>query len=232
MPELLFVRHGQGGPTAENYDALSPLGWQQAERLGRWLLAHGRDFGHLAVGRLRRQRETLDAVRRVYAAAGRRLPEVEEAPELDEYRFTDLVQAFARHAPGHPALAAARALPNDKRHWIRLLRTTLTAWAAGELAAAPESWASFQARARSALHRYGAAARTQAVLVVSSGGVMSQVAQAVLGLPDPSAIELNLGLLNTGLCSYRVSESGIRLAAFNALPHLAAPEDRPLWTLV
>lgn len=232
MPELLFVRHGQGGPTAETYDALSPLGWQQAERLGRWLLAHGNDFGHLAVGRLRRQRETLDAVRAVYAAAGRPLPEVEESPELDEYRFTDLVQAFARGTPGHPAIAAARALPTDKRRWITLLRTTLTAWAAGELVDAPESWASFQTRARSALERLAASARQRPVLVVSSGGVMSQVAQAVLGLPDASAIELNLGLLNTGLCSYRVSESGTRMAALNALPHLSAPEDRPLWTLV
>jgi broad specificity phosphatase PhoE len=232
MPELLFVRHGQGGPTAETYDALSPLGWQQAERLGRWLLAHDHDFGHLAVGRLRRQRETLDAIRAVYAAAGRPMPEVEETPELDEYRFTDLVQAFALSEPAHPAISAARELPTDKRRWITLLRTTLTAWAAGELAGAQESWASFQGRARSALERFAATARQRPVLVVSSGGVISQVAQAVLGLPNASAIELNLGLLNTGLCSYRVSESGTRLAALNTLPHLSAPKDRALWTLV
>ncbi|MCB1613974.1 MAG: histidine phosphatase family protein, partial [Xanthomonadales bacterium] len=99
MTELLVVRHGQAGPTPENYDQLSPLGRTQAERLGRWLLDHGRQFSTLVVGRMRRQGETLDAIRAVYASAGIELPQTITLAGLDEYRFADMLRAFAALEP-------------------------------------------------------------------------------------------------------------------------------------
>jgi broad specificity phosphatase PhoE len=70
------------------------------------------------------------------------------------------------------------------------------------------------------------------VLAVSSGGVMSQIAQAVLGFDDSSAIDVNLALLNTGVCEYRLGRQGLKLVNLNVLPHLSAPADRALLSLV
>ena len=232
MTELLVVRHGQAGPTPENYDQLSPLGRTQAERLGRWLLDHGRQFSALVVGRMRRQSETLDAIRAVYTSAGIALPEPVTLTGLDEYRFADMLRAFAALEPEHPDLQRARQNPGDRRFWIGLLRTTLAAWSAGRLPGAPETYAEFQARARAALAEIEQRLPAGPVLAVSSGGVMSQLAQQVLGFDDVTAIDINLQLMNTSVCEYRLTRSGLKLASLNTLPHLSAVADRALLTLV
>lgn len=232
MTDLLLVRHGQGGATPEAYDDLSDLGHRQARRLGEWLLAHERMPVALAVGRMRRQQLTLDGVRAVYAEAGFELPAPVVLPGLDEYRFADMVRAFALAHPEHPELRLVRERPTDKRQWIGLLRTTLGAWAHGELAGVDESYASFQARSRAAMTELGDWLTRGSVLAVSSGGVMSQFAQAALGFPDATAIDVNLALLNTAVCEYRLTRGGLKLQSLNTLPHLAEPAHRDLISLV
>lgn len=232
MTELLLIRHGQAGATPENYDELSLLGHQQARQLGQWLLSHQREFTTLAVGRLRRQRETIEGICEVFARAGRPLPAVEPLPGLDEYRFVDMLQAFAKDHPDHPELAAVRACPTGRRLWVALLRTTLSAWALGTLAGVPESYAEFQQRTRAALAQIEERLAHGPVLAVSSAGVMGQVAQHILGFDDATFIDVNLSLHNTSVCEYRLTRAGLKLASLNGLPHLAAPEQREMITLV
>jgi broad specificity phosphatase PhoE len=232
MTELLMVRHGQAGPTPENYDQLSALGRDQALRLGRWLLAHERSFSTVLVGRMLRQQQTLAAIAEVYAEAGRPLPQAEVQLGLDEYRFVDLLRAFAQAHPDHPELAKARTNPADRRMWIGLLRITLVAWSQGTLQQLPESYGDFQQRIRASLTSIEQKLPSGPVLAVSSGGVMSQVAQQVLGFNDATFVDVNLQLLNTSVCEYRLTRSGLKLASLNTTPHLAAPDDRRLITLV
>ena len=232
MTDLTLVRHGQAGATPDNYDELSPLGRLQALRLGEWLVSHQRDFATLVVGRMRRQRETLQAICEVYAQAGRTLPAVEVLPGLDEYRFADMLQIFASNHPEHPELALVRACPTDRRRWVALLRTTLAAWSAGTLAGVSESYAEFQLRTRAALSEMEARLPQGPVLAVSSGGVMGQISQRVLGFDDATFIDVNLSFMNTSLCEYRLTQGGLKLACLNALPHLAAPEQRAMVTAV
>jgi broad specificity phosphatase PhoE len=232
MTDLLLIRHGQAGATPENYDELSPLGHQQARQLGHWLLSHQRDFTTLAVGRMRRQRETIEGICEVFAHAGRPLPAVEALPGLDEYSFVDMLQAFARDHPDHAELAAVRACPTDRRLWVALLRSTLTAWAQGSLVQVPESYAQFQQRTRAALTEIQVRLTQGPVLAVSSAGVMGQVAQQILGFDNATFIDINLSLHNTSVCEYRLTRAGLKLASLNGLPHLAAPELREMVTLV
>lgn len=232
MTELTLVRHGQAGATPENYDELSALGHRQARQLGHWLLSHQRQFSTLVVGRMRRQRETIEAICEVYAQAGCALPAAQVLPGLDEYRFVDMLQAFAREHPEHPELLLVRGRPSDRRLWVALLRTTLTAWAAGSLAGVPESYGEFQMRTRAALAQIEAALPNGPVLAVSSGGVMGQVAQQVLGFGDSTFIDVNLSLMNSSLCEYKLTRYGLKLGSFNALPHLAAADQRELITVV
>jgi len=232
MTELFLVRHGQAGPTPESYDELSKLGQLQARKLGQWLLDHERGFSSLLVGQMRRQRETLEAIIDVYASAGRPLPSAEVLPGLDEYRFAEMVRAFAVQYPQHPELAAMRERPTDKRGWIALLRTTLAAWSRDELAQLPESYAHFQARTGAALALISERLRHGPVLAVSSGGVMSQIAQRVLGFSDATAIDVNLTLMNTCVCEYLLTRSGLKLTSLNTLPHLSQLADRAQQSLV
>ena len=53
MGTLYLVRHGQASFGADDYDQLSPLGLQQAQRLGAHWLAHGQRFDTVLMGTLR-----------------------------------------------------------------------------------------------------------------------------------------------------------------------------------
>ncbi|MBV6412304.1 MAG: histidine phosphatase family protein [Xanthomonadales bacterium] len=232
MPQLLLVRHGQAGATTANYDELSPLGHTQSARLGEWLAAHRREFTAVYVGGLRRQRETLAGIADAYARAGLALPSGEELPELDEFRFVELVRAFANAQPDHPDLLRWQAAPDDRGHWPTLLRSTLHAWAAGTVTEVGEDYAAFRARIARARERLQWQLEIGPVLAVSSAGVISHFLQDVLGLSTDATIDINLGYANTGLSEYRLTRAGLKLAQWNALPHLSAPQDRELVTLV
>lgn len=232
MPQLLLVRHGQAGATTANYDELSTLGHAQSARLGDWLAAHRREFAAVYVGRLRRQRETLAGIAAAYAQAGLPLPVGEDLPELDEFRFVELVRAFAAAQPEHPDLLRWQAAPDDRGHWPTLLRSTLLAWAQGQVGEVSEDYPAFRARIARARERLERELAAGPVLAVSSAGVISHFLQGVLGLSTPATIDVNLGYANTGLSEYRLTSAGLKLAQLNALPHLSAPQDRALITLV
>lgn len=232
MSSLLLIRHGQAGATTANYDELSPLGHAQAARLGEWLAAHQREFGTVYVGRLRRQRETLAGIVEAYAGSGLALPASEDLAELDEYRFVDLVRNFAASHPENPDLLHWAARPDDRAHWPALLRATLSAWAAGEIAGIEEDYAAFRARIGRAREKIEARLAQGPVLAVTSAGVISHFLQSVLGLPTDSTIDINLGIANTAISEYRLTRLGLKLATLNALPHLSAPSDGGMITLV
>ena len=46
MGQLLLVRHGQASFGADDYDVLSPTGWEQGRRLGAHLAAAGESSRH------------------------------------------------------------------------------------------------------------------------------------------------------------------------------------------
>ena len=58
MGQLLLVRHGQASWGNEDYDVLSPLGWEQSRMLGTALGERGLSPEVVVQGGMRRHRET------------------------------------------------------------------------------------------------------------------------------------------------------------------------------
>ena len=58
------------------------------------------------------------------------------------------------------------------------------------------------------------------MLVLTSGGVISRLAQSALGASDRSAVDLNLSLRNSALSEFHARPYGLALGSWNALPHL------------
>lgn len=227
---LLAVRHGQAAFDAADYDQLSERGHEQTRRLGAWLLAQDLRFDRVVTGTLRRHAQSLAAIAAVYAEAGLRLPEPELEPGFDEFDHRRVLQAFAAHAPDHPAVRAAAAGRPSLREIGALLDAALSHWVSGVLDAACEPWMAFRERARAAGTRWAAHCCEASVLLISSGGVISQLAAAALDVPDQRAVQLNLSLRNSALSEFHAGPDGLRLASWNALPHLA--DARELWTYV
>lgn len=233
MTEILAIRHAQASFDADDYDRLSTDGEQQAERLGAYL-ANDPDFGFdtILVGAMRRHQQTLDAITAAYAARGRVLPEATVTADLNEFDHGAVMTAYLAEYPDHPTWQGRMPDRADRGNVSFFLTEALYAWAAGELDRhLAEGWYPFRQRIGRALqhivadHQHGSR-----ILLVSSGGVIAQLARIALDVPDVRTIDFNLSLKNSAISEFRLRDTHLHLRSFNALPHLAGPADRGLWT--
>ena len=68
------------------------------------------------------------------------------------------------------------------------------------------------------------------MLLISSGGVIAQLARIALDVPDVRTVDFNLSLQNSAVSEFRLRGEHLHLRSFNTLPHLASAADRLLWT--
>src|SRR5437868_3535361 len=94
MRETYLVRHGQASARARDYDVLSPLGVQQAERLGRHLADKGVPLDGVFAGPRKRQRDTATHLVAAARAAGMRLPDPVELPSGDEIPVDEILMLW------------------------------------------------------------------------------------------------------------------------------------------
>jgi broad specificity phosphatase PhoE len=223
---LLLVRHGQARAGTDDYDRLSDLGTQQALRLGAWLAGSGHAVDGVLVGGMRRHRQTFDALARGYAGAGGgSLPEPVVDTGWDEFDHHAVFDGFVRAHPTHEAVVGSKA--GGLQALGALIHAALSAWSEDRIGDVPETWAAFGQRVAAA----GAAQPgrvPQNALVVTSGGVISRLAQSVLGASDRAAVDLNLSLRNSAVCEFHVRPYGLALGSWNTIPHLH--DRRELWT--
>ena len=225
------MRHGQASLHAEDYDRLSDLGQRQSEALGAWLLRHDYHFDRVVSGGLRRHAETLAAIAASFTAAGRPLPTVEIDPAFDEFDHRRVIAGFVACSPQHPCVAAAEhGRSRDPHQLFALLRSALRAWSQGELDAHAEPWQAFKARTREAGQALSNRAADQHVLLISSGGVISQLVAMAMEAPDLRAVDLNLSLRNAAISELNWLEGAPMLGSWNGLPHLA--DQRSMWSYV
>lgn len=220
---LLLVRHGQARAGTDDYDRLSDRGVEQARLLGRWLANSGHAIEGVLTGGMRRHRQTLDAISEGQAdAGGQPLPVAELDNTLDEFDHHAVFDGFARAHPMHESVLRGR---DGGLHELgAMIHAALSAWSQDRIADVPESWAAFGTRVgRASQTLAGRAGRD--VLVVSSGGVISRLAQAALGASDRGAVDLNLSLRNSAVSEFHVRPHGLALGSWNTIPHLRDRRD-------
>lgn len=219
MGLVLLVRHGQASFGADDYDVLSETGWEQGRVLGAALADAGLAPGAVLHGRMRRQRETAEAM---LASAGWVVPlEIDVA--WNEFDHLGVV------ARGSPLRAAADAGPTDdgmdRRAFQRAFEDATARWSGGgHDDEYDESWPAFVSRVRDGLER--ACAREGVTVVVSSGGPIA-AACATLVDPESPTEELprlwksfNTVMTNAAVTRVLVGSTDRRLLTFNEHTHL------------
>ncbi len=220
MGTLYLVRHGQASFGAADYDNLSPLGHQQAVRLGEYFAAKGLWFDGVLIGTLRRHAQTYAGI---CQGAGLELPALEWRG-LNEYDSDAVVKAV------HSEPLSTDHTPENYRHHFRLLKAGLAAWMNGSAQpAGMPSYTEFVSGITTALDhvRENFADNDKAkVLIVSSGGPISTAVGHVLGTSPETTIELNLRIRNSSVTEFAYTPKRHMLVTYNTLPHL---EDLPDW---
>jgi broad specificity phosphatase PhoE len=222
---LLMVRHAQASYGQKNYDELSERGHAQAYQLGCWLADNHPTFSHVRIGAMVRHQQTLEGIAKAYQERGLSLPTHDIDAELNEF---DHHAVFAGYMQQHGDNDIVKATASGETRAIgAMVHAALIAWVNNSLGELPESWHSFGARARSAAARLHELPEGE-TLVISSGGLISRIAQAALEVPDHRAVDLNISLRNSAVSEFHSREQQWRLGMWNALPHLH--NAREMWT--
>ena len=139
MGVLLLVRHGQASFGTDDYDVLSPTGWEQARMLGSWLAARGPAPDVVLRGGMRRHRETAEGLLEGSSWAA----PVEVDADWDEFDHLGVVDSFPDRPLGEL----------DRRAFQEVFEQATQRWMSGAHDGYPESFAGFQERVRAALGR-------------------------------------------------------------------------------
>jgi broad specificity phosphatase PhoE len=229
MSEILLVRHGQASARSRNYDVLSPLGIQQARRLGSELGRRGARFDAVFSGPRVRQRDTAHHLVAAARSAGAALPDVIELPGCDEIPLGDILVVWLPRVvdvdPVARAIAEHRYVHTDEqiRH---VLTRAMQAWAAGEVATPSlPNFASFVARIEEALAHVRD--HGEATLLVTSAGPVAatlHLAQHEGAATADEVIRLAMDIFNASVT--RVVHDGrrLRVASLQDLSHLPDAE--------
>ncbi len=214
MGTLYLVRHGQASFGADDYDVLSPLGHQQAERLGEYFQHKGITFDAALHGTLKRQIQTFQGI---CAGSGQALDAL-AWPGLNEYDSHAVIAAINPHPLEKPETSEAY------RAHFRLLKDGLAQWMAGVISPiGMPSYPDFVRGMTSALDHVRQN-HDGNVLLVSSGGPISTAVGHVLGCSAEATIELNLRIRNTSITEFAFTPKRHMLVTYNTLPHLDAAE--------
>ena len=235
MAELILVRHAQASFFGASYDALSPLGHEQARALGAHWATHGVRFDRVFVGPRQRHRQTCEVAASAYRERGLPWPAARAIEELDEHHGI----AVLKHRLGRAAAAGDALHPADpgslaeaeRQQAVRQFASQYTEvmrdWARGAIHLPEvEPWVDFQARALRALDLMcsegsapgaGPAARSVAF---TSGGLVCAATGWLLGLDAERILDLSTVLRNSALTEIVYSGRRRSLVSFNALPHL------------
>jgi broad specificity phosphatase PhoE len=216
------VRHGQASFGADDDDRLSPLGEEQARRLGDWARECGFGIGRVALGTARRHRQSAErclATPGSGPSAGDWIVE----PGFDEFDHHDVLIRFRPELAEPGALGRGLARSDPPHRAFQHLFVEAVARGVGGVHDADyrESWRAFQQRGRAALDRLiaeGDPARE--VWVFTSGGPMAARLQELFAIPDTRIFDLNWTLVNTGVTPLRGRPGRVSLGYLNSRAHL------------
>lgn len=222
MARIYLVRHGQASLMSDDYDQLSPLGVAQSRQLGAWWAERGESISIAVSGTLKRQVDTASEC----LARLARAPVLSTDPGFDEYGHDELFGNASADMQSHAdAMAEARRSENPRKAYQALISAAFEQWIGGrDDTRRRRSWVQFRAETVDALRRVAARCGPgENAMVVSSGGVITAILQALLGLPDQQAAGLHWMIYNASITRLFCSGADrITLSGFNEIGHLEA----------
>lgn len=220
MASIYLVRHGQAGFGKLNYDQLSDTGHLQGELVGKSLALRGVEAHRVVHGAMQRHRETMVAAQKHWQTFGSTI----EIPGFNEFDSDDIIACAFPQFKNKAVLGAWILTQSNKRKAFQeLFAKAVERWTSGDFDDDYiESWSHFTQRVTHALHELIAQSEGKNVVVFTSGGPITAIAQHCLDLSHDKAFELNWTLLNAGISQLLYNSGGkISLASCNEQQHLA-----------
>jgi broad specificity phosphatase PhoE len=213
-----------------DYDKLSPLGENQARKLGAYWVKHGIEFHRVLCGPTQRHQRTMEIAGEYVRAAGLPWPEPDIVPELDEFDAYTIMKTVVpvmveRDETIRTLYADFQAnqhSPEAGRILQKLFEEVSRRWCTGDYDTPHvETWQQFRARIAAAVGKVRSAAPpSSSIVAFTSGGPIAATIGCCLDLPDRKAIEFVWLSRNGSYSQFLFSGDRFSLHSFNAIPHL------------
>jgi broad specificity phosphatase PhoE len=221
MGRIYLVRHAQASLLDDDYDQLSPLGFEQARRLGDGFAARRERFDVAVCGTLRRQSETARACLAQLPSP----PTLDVDAAFDEYGHHELFANAPEELSSHAAVSArVRSSAAPRKDFHELVSRAFDQWVSGkDDTRRPRTWSAFRADCVAAVERVARRCGSgQTAIVVSSGGAIASICQHLMGVPDDRVADLHWVLYNASVTRLLSGPGRITLSTFNSVAHLEA----------
>lgn len=226
---MTLVRHGQASYMEVDYDRLSPLGEEQARRLGHFWSRHRIVFAQVFHGPAKRHIRTMEIAGEIVRGAGLPWPEPTLIPDLDEFdaymvqkrMLPVLIEKDERVRQLEGEFRQYQHSPEAGRLLQKLFEEVARHWSSGRFDMPEvETWSQFRRRISQALDQIRAAAGPSSnTAVFTSGGPIAATVAQVLDLPPEKAIEFVWLSRNCSYAQFLFSGERFSMHAFNAIPH-------------
>jgi broad specificity phosphatase PhoE len=219
MGAIYLIRHGQASFASSDYDKLSTIGNEQGRILGKALAARKVVPDVLVCGGMLRHRETAAGCLTGLGVDA----SWDEDSGWNEYDHEAMLEAYDPRFTRKTNIAAEmlKSGLDPRRAFQELFSKAAARWVSGAHDDDyDESFSEFCARVEAALARLTARlGRSKTALVFTSGGAISAVARALLGLADERTMPLSYTLANASVTKVIVGGSGVRLMSLNEHAH-------------
>lgn len=230
MTLIYLVRHGQASFGAQTYDQLSLVGEQQAICLGQYLAQILPDQPEIMAGDMQRHQQTM------CLALAESFPKA-QIKTTKVWNEFDHQQIFSRYTPrfANPALLKAEITQarHPREYLAQIFSAAIARWTEGEFDHDyDETWPAFQQRVEQGLADLCQGitnTKPQAVVVFTSGGVISVVVGKLLGLSPAQTFQLSWSVANCSLTTLRVEHGQPELLSFNEHQYLKLQPDLLTW---
>lgn len=230
MSSLYLVRHGQAG-LRHDYDTLSLIGREQADRLGRYLAGQNIRFAAFYTGALERQQATARRICAAYREAGLEIPDPIIDPAWNEFDLTGVYNGISPQLAADDEafrleyetmqLEAADHGSTVHRRWTASDIAVVRAWVDGRYQFAGESWLDFSARVQSSLSSILQCGPGEAIAVSTSATPIALWMGLALALGGRHVMRLAGAQYNASFTTFRLRDGEPHLFGFNHIPHLA-----------
>ncbi|MGD8745534.1 MAG: histidine phosphatase family protein [Gammaproteobacteria bacterium] len=236
MAVIYFVRHGQASFGDREYDRLSQIGERQSRILGHHFARVAPRIDLMCSGGMIRHDRTAEITRE---SMGDKAPPIRTLSAFAEY---DHVALFRAYLPEFLAQAGDGAntiddILADHRLLERALRHVLAAWMENRPHEGPpvQTWSQFCDQVSAGMEDLLAGLKSRSrIMVFTSGGVITAVLRAALGLSHLRTLGLALSIYNASVTQLYYRGSGkfsdALLLGYNNITHLEMTGDRDLIT--
>lgn len=233
MPTLTLIRHGQASFGADNYDQLSPLGFEQTQHLGEFFKRTGQRVDGLITGSMQRHLQSCQSFCTGFDPNTPLTPSINA--HFDEFDHEQVLLLGSGIDNKADLIHHIKTAADPDKTLFELFSKAIKRWHSGQFDDEyTETWLEFKQRTLNGLHQSVGVAQALSnknanVLVFSSGGVIACIAGALLGLSDRTIFELNFAMANGAISKVMIKNDHTALVSLNEYSYLHA-QDKNLIT--